>query len=747
MNLFALASLSLSVICFFLAFIIFLNAKRRLHFIWGFMNVAITIFGLGTYLVGTSKTYDKAFLSWQIAFLGIPYIAVLFYHIVHEFCNLKSRWFLWFAHLHAAAFALTAISTRWIVNDLEFRFDQLYYYVAGIGFNSFFFFWVIFVMKGLVNLFQFNLHAQGFKRIQGQYFLLGTLIGFTSGATTAIPSYGIDIYPAWHFFVCVYAAIQTYATLRFQLLDIRVAVTRIGVFVIVYSLILGIPFGITFWGKEFLTNIFGQQWYWIPVILSTIFATAGAFIFLYLQRKAEEALLQEEQRTQDLLMQASYGMNTIHKLQKLLDLIVTIVVKTLKVNGGRIFLLNREADKFELKAPEENNGTVFSHDDPLVDHLRQKQYPIIYDEVKVLSEMNGEKNFKDVEAQMRGLPAHLIVPITLNNSLLGFLVLGERQSKDMYSKGLLNALSVLGHQAAIAIDRCIYLEAETKRLEDEGLKERILSLDHMASSMAHEIDNPMHSVNVTAGFIRDLLKDARVRYLPAEVLNEFHAALDRIKVSGERVSGIVKAILDYSKMGQGKGEFKPVNIKEAVEGFSYLIEGEKKKEMVRLDIQAEDNLPPILGDRIQLEEIFVNFVRNAIHAVKHKPKEDRRVILKIFKKDYKTIRIECIDDGYGIEKNLLKDIFLANVTTKGSSEGTGLGLHRVRKIVDAFGGKVWAESEGKDKGATLIVELPSYDGDKIARMDILNHDKEKKEDKKGKKKDNEKNEKDRKDEG
>ena len=52
------------------------------------------------------------------------------------------------------------------------------------------------------------------------------------------------------------------------------------------------------------------------------------------------------------------------------------------------------------------------------------------------------------------------------------------------------------------------------------------------------------------------------------------------------------------------------------------------------------------------------------------------------------------------------------MTTKGSSEGTGLGLYRVRKIVDLFRGKVWAESEGKGKGATFIVELPVYEGHK-----------------------------------
>lgn len=57
---------------------------------------------------------------------------------------------------------------------------------------------------------------------------------------------------------------------------------------------------------------------------------------------------------------------------------------------------------------------------------------------------------------------------------------------------------------------------------------------------------------------------------------------------------------------------------------------------------------------------------------------------------------------------MLKDIFLASVTTKGSVEGTGLGLYRIRKIVDKWKGDIWVESEGKNKGATFIVEFPIY---------------------------------------
>jgi two-component system sensor kinase FixL len=399
-------------------------------------------------------------------------------------------------------------------------------------------------------------------------------------------------------------------------------------------------------------------------------------------------------------------MNTIHNLQKLLRLIIVVITKTIRADRARVYLFDQDTDRYVLKAPPSENGISFDKDDPLMQRLKKENYPLVYDELRILSDSETKDTaLHDVVAQMQTLLSEVIVPITMSDNLLGFLVLGERRSKQDYSKELLNTLSVLGNQVALAIENCHYIEAETKRLEAEGLKERMISLDHMASSMAHEIDNPMHIIRQSLGFIQEFLLNDPRGSMPRELKQDYEDALLRSQGAAERVSGMIKAILDYSRMGTGKLE--SVRISDALEGFLQLIQPQIREERVQFTREIEDNLPPVLGDKVQMEEVFMNFVRNSLHAVRRN--EEKRIFLKIARKNEKTIRIECTDNGYGIPGEIINDIFLSSMTTKGSSEGTGLGLYRVRKIVDLFRGKVWAESEGKGKGATFIVELPVYE--------------------------------------
>ena len=103
-------------------------------------------------------------------------------------------------------------------------------------------------------------------------------------------------------------------------------------------------------------------------------------------------------------------------------------------------------------------------------------------------------------------------------------------------------------------------------------------------------------------------------------------------------------------------------------------------------------------------EVIANLSDNAIHALL--AIKEKKISLKVEVPNQDIIRISLKDNGYGITEEKVRAIFAPFVTTKASTEGKGFGLYNCRRIIERHKGKIWAESEGENKGATFIIELP-----------------------------------------
>ncbi len=710
MNLFALASLTLGVACLLLAYLILAYAQQKMHRIWAIFNLCLAVWGLGTFVVGVTDNYLTAWIAWKVAYVGVLLVSVFFYHMIYIFCGLTNGRMLKFSYGQGIAVVSLVVATNLFIDKLEFLFNAFYYNKATVIYFIVFVLWMIIVVFAFWELFKFMRMSRGIQRTQAQYLFWGMLLGFAGGTTVVVPAFGIRIYPYGHFFICIYAAICTYAIFKYQLMDISIAVTRLGVFVVVYSLVLGIPFGLVVLGKPWLINILGENWFWAPMLTLLVLATSGPFIYLFIQRKAEDVLLQEERRINSLLTQASYGMTTIRDLTKLLNLIVDVLQKILGVEKAQVFILNQAINEYELKAPHEQNSVItVNGETALVEDLMKRRVPLVRDEMRSRAEGNPDGvAVQNILSEMNRISCSVIVPIAIDSVLLGFIGLGDRKGKETYSQELLNVLGVLGNQAALAVKNCYFLEEEAMRMERLGLEERRISLDHLTASMAHEIDNPMGVILGHTERLQEGFQDLRIS-MPEDLREDLNKSLNYILEARSRVSGMIKAIKEYSR--KTTGALKPIKMYEVEEGYWTLFGREFRKEenrQVKYTKEIGDNLPYILGDKIQLEEVLFNLANNSLHAVSRR--EIKEIKLRIFQKDADWIRIEYWDTGYGIEKSIIKDIFLAHVTTKGSTEGSGLGLYRVRKIIELHGGRIWAESEGKDKGAKIIAELPVFKG-------------------------------------
>ena len=242
-----------------------------------------------------------------------------------------------------------------------------------------------------------------------------------------------------------------------------------------------------------------------------------------------------------------------------------------------------------------------------------------------------------------------------------------------------------------------------------ALEERRTSLDHIADSIAHEIDNPVTVIQMQSGGIEEYLKDPRLS-MPEDLRKRFDRAMGHIKEACGRISAQIAKVKAHAK-GTDVPKM-PLKISEVEDGFWKLMEPVFQKynaiQGVEFTKEIESDLPYILGNKIELEQVLANFLNNSLHAVKNS--QVKKIKLRVYRKNDDWIRCEFSDTGYGIRQDIIKDIWLAHMTTKGSVEGSGLGLFIIRKIIESHQGRAWAESEGEGKGATMIVEFPVFKG-------------------------------------
>jgi len=127
----------------------------------------------------------------------------------------------------------------------------------------------------------------------------------------------------------------------------------------------------------------------------------------------------------------------------------------------------------------------------------------------------------------------------------------------------------------------------------------------------------------------------------------------------------------------------------------------------------------IRGEKPELMQVLVILANNSLHAMKYSP--TKQITLRVEPSNQDAVRILFKDTGSGIKKDLLPVIFAPFTTTKASSEGTGMGLYNAQKIIIRHKGKLWAESEGENKGTTFFIELPVAGG--ITPEEFKNEDK------------------------
>lgn len=225
--------------------------------------------------------------------------------------------------------------------------------------------------------------------------------------------------------------------------------------------------------------------------------------------------------------------------------------------------------------------------------------------------------------------------------------------------------------------------------------EKLASLGRLAAGVAHEINNPLAIINEKAGLMQDLL----VLTPDFEQKKNFHAQIEGITGSVNRCRTITHRLLGFAR--RIEITIEPMNLNDAIRETITFLKSDIFTKSARLELNLADDLPEVRSDKLQLEQVLLNLIKNAVDAIS----EGGQITVTTSRKDENTVQVFISDNGSGISKDQAKHVFEPFFTTKERDRGTGLGLFVSHAILRKLGCSIRLQSE-PGRGTTFSIDVP-----------------------------------------
>jgi signal transduction histidine kinase/integral membrane sensor domain MASE1/putative methionine-R-sulfoxide reductase with GAF domain len=290
--------------------------------------------------------------------------------------------------------------------------------------------------------------------------------------------------------------------------------------------------------------------------------------------------------------------------------------------------------------------------------------------------------------------ALLIVPIHGEAAVEGLIYSARRTVRPFSERDEMVCQRLAAH-AAIAIRNSHLFAAERAARADAHAANR--AKDHFLATLSHELRTPL---NAMLGWLR-MLRNPRL-----DEAQKAHA-IDVVERNARLQTELINDLLDVSRIVAGKLELEqfPVDLVPVVQEAIETVRGDVDARAITLVVDLDATTGEVRGDPVRLQQVVMNLLSNAVKFTPAGGRIDARLA-----RAEGNARLTVSDSGEGIEPDVLRHIFepfqQADSTSRRAHQGLGLGLAIVRQLVEAHGGHVHAESAGKGRGATFVVELP-----------------------------------------
>ncbi len=549
---------------------------------------------------------------------------------------------------------------------------------------------------------------RGFKTMEAVSLLEAARLkymfwAFAIGLLAAVDfaqAYGAQFYPIGFVFVGLWISLGMYAMVAYQP---REGSWRPGTEVLSYTQALAlIPSYFVILGVVWAFT--GTPYYVLAGVLLAILA-ALAEVVVNIRKGMEEvvgkALFPQQHNAYDALNDFSTAMRSILDLKALTERTIAILARALGSTKISLFLLDKEKDEYILKAAHGVDESalrevIVTSNHLLPQYLQEMGQAILKEELENRGKKLGAFS-KGIIRTLEQLECELCLPLQNQGRLMGFVNLGPKPNRAMFTLDDLKNLSILAASAASAFSNAAFHEQEKKEQRREKHDERAHAFETIAGGFAHEIRNPLVSINTFLELV-PLRKD------DSEFMEGFRKIVMNDSARIERLSG---EVLGFARLHEPQRKKESLN--DVVASSLRAIEFRAQTQGVTLITELAGGLPNVWIDSQQMRQVLTNLNINALDAMEalgggQLITKTRRLV----KSDGVWVQIEVTDSGCGVTADTLEKIFVPFFTTKHESkerEGTGLGLPISQRIIVAHGGYIEVKSE-VGKGTTFSVNLP-----------------------------------------
>lgn len=721
-------SITLIFVFFVLLVLTLYKKKKSLANIYFALVIFCSLFWTLSNLMVDISASNSSILFWsKLTLLGPTLIPLFFLQFTHYFPEktIPNKFTLFFFYF-STALIIILVPTKFNIEHVEKLASGIPMVTTGPLYYIFGVYFALSMVIAIYNLVKSYFKFFGIIRLQVKYILIGisgsVIFGFIANFLLLIAgeSQYANLGP---YFTLFFIVTTSYAIVRYRLMNIRLILARsLLYFLLVASVASFFSFSLIYLFDQFLQDAGRYSKMSLILLSSFIVVIALDPLKRLLAKITDDIFYKDKIDYQNVLREISIIIAKEIDLDVLLSSLRSALTYDLKLKA--VDILVKRGDHFGSLTGA-SAGKKFPPDSDLIEHLKEKQEIIITDEMyrrtADMQESDERQRAQQVLDELERQGIEFCVPVYLEGQLKAVIILGQKQSGDIYGSEEIDFFKSLAPQVAVAIEKSQLYESigefnlklqdkiniATKKLKETNLqlqdanahlKQLDTAKSEFLSIASHQLRTPISALK---GYLSMLLEGDF-----GKVPDKQRQIIADLFESASRLARLINIFLNVSRIESGRFKLDRtvVDVNALVENVLKELQGQFVSKKLSVSFTPAKNMRKLYVDSDKVREVILNLIDNAI---KYTPQGSIAISTYEEKNDFHFV---CTDTGIGIRPDDARALFRKFVRGTGiaqvNTQGSGLGLYIAQRVVTEHGGRIWVESKGLDKGSSFNFVLP-----------------------------------------